>query len=312
MAGAPIVALAGGVGAARFLQGLAAAMPQERIIVIGNTGDDLELHGLYISPDLDTVTYTLAGVVDEARGWGLAGDTFSCLDALARFSPDTWFRIGDRDLATHLFRSSELRRGRKLSEATAAIGRAFGLRARLLPMTDDRVRTRVVAAEGVLDFQAYFVQRRAEDEVRGIIFDGSEHAEPAPGVLAAIRAAAAVIICPSNPIISIGPILAVPGIRDALQNTKARVAAISPIVGGRALKGPADRMMRGLGLEASARQVADLYRDFVNIFILDCVDAAARPQVEAMGMTAVVTQTVMGDGSRREGLARQTLEALGL
>lgn len=306
------VALAGGVGAARFLEGLAAAVPQERLTIIGNTGDDLELHGLHISPDLDTVAYTLAGLADAERGWGVAGDTFQCLDALARFTPDVWFRLGDRDLATHLFRTACLRSGRALSEATAELSRALGIRARLLPMTDGRVRTRLETPAGRLDFQVYFVQRRCQDEVRGIEFEGAESARPAPGVLEAIAAADAVIVCPSNPLISIGPILAVPGIRDALRNTPACVAAISPIVGGRALKGPADRLLRGLGLEASARQVASLYRDFVDVFIVDCLDAAEKAAVEALGMRAAITDTVMTGRTRKEALARFTLEALAL
>ncbi len=308
-----IVALAGGVGAARFLEGLVAVAAPERLVIVGNTGDDLELHGLRISPDLDTVAYTLAGMADAAQGWGLAGDTFQCLAALERFTSETWFRLGDRDLATHLFRTDLLRRGLPLSEVTHRIARALGVRARLLlPMTDDRLRTRVQTDAGPLDFQVYFVQRRAVDRVRGVLFDGAEQARPAPGVLESIRAAAGVIVCPSNPLISIGPILAVPGIRQALRETGARIAAISPIVGGRALKGPADRMMRGVGLDASARQVAELYCDFADVFILDRADQAEAPRVEALGIKSVVTDTIMKGRAEKMALAKVTLEALGL
>ena len=308
-----IVALAGGVGAARFLQGLAAVAPPERLVIIGNTGDDLELHGLHISPDLDTVAYTLAGMADETRGWGVGGDTFVCLNALERYTQDTWFHLGDRDLATHLFRTSLLRRGLPLSEVTHQICRALGVRARrLLPMTDDCLRTRVQTDAGLLDFQVYFVERQARDNVHGILFEGAERARPALGVLESIRAAAAVIVCPSNPLISIGPILAVPGIRQALRQTKACVAAISPIVGGRAVKGPADRMMSGLGLTASARQVAELYRDFTGVFILDRADEEQSVDIETLGMKAVVTDTIMKGWQERVALAKMTLEAMSL
>ena len=308
-----IVALAGGVGAARFLQGLAAVAPPERLVIIGNTGDDLELYGLHISPDLDTVTYTLGSMASETQGWGVDGDTFTCLRALERYSQETWFHLGDRDLATHLFRTSLLRRGLPLSEATRRICQALGVRARLLlPMSDDCVRTRVQTDAGLLDFQVYFVQRQARDHVRGIVFDGAERARPAPGVLESIRAAAAVIVCPSNPLISIDPILAVPGIRQALRETKAPVAAISPIVGDRAVKGPADRMMHGLGLVASARQVAQLYCDFTDVFILDRADRAQAVSIQALGMKAVVTDTIMKGPQERVALAKVTLEALGV
>ena len=307
-----IVALAGGVGAARFLEGTAAVMEPQRLVVIGNTGDDLELYGLHVSPDLDTVAYTLAGVANSAKGWGLEGDTFECLAWLKRYTAETWFRLGDRDLATHLFRTGLLREGQTLSQATAKICRALGVRARLLPMTDDCLRTKIETDEGRLDFQVYFVSRRAEPAVRGIALEGAEDARPAPGVLEAIAGAAGIIVCPSNPLISIGPILAVPGIRRALGEKKAPVAAISPIVGGRALKGPIDRMMRGVGLEPSARQVAEMYRDFVDFFVMDNADRAEAARVESLGMKAVVTETVMKDKTAKAALAKTTLEALGL
>jgi LPPG:FO 2-phospho-L-lactate transferase len=309
----PIVALAGGVGAARFLDGLASVAPPDQLVIVGNTGDDIELHGLHISPDLDTVAYMLAGMIHEGQGWGVNGDTFACLTALERFGVETWFRLGDRDLATHLFRTELLRSGRSLSEATAEICRALGVRARLLlPMTDDRVRTRVATDAGLLDFQVYFVKRQARDRVCGVVFEGAEKSRPAPGVLESIRSAAAVVICPSNPIISIGPILAVPGIRQALIETRALVAAISPIVAGRAVKGPADRMLQGLGLQASAWQVAELYQDLLDVFVLDTADRAASAAVEARGIRASVTDTIMSSREKRIALARFTIEALGL
>ena len=305
--GEEIVALAGGVGAASFLSGLAEVIETEseqgRLTIIGNTGDDMEWNGFSISPDLDTVAYTLAGLADETRGWGLRHETYQCLDGMSRYGMESWFKLGDRDLATHCFRTGLLRQGVALSEVTRRICAALGVRARLLPATDDRLRTQVDSSEGLLDFQDYFVRRGCQPEVRGIILDGEETARPAPGVLEAIHNAEAVIVCPSNPLISIGPILAVRGIRDALIAHR-NVAAISPIVGGRALKGPADRMMRGLGLRASASAVAALYRDFVNVFVLDEVDAAEKPEVEALGMKAIVTNTVMKDQAARVALAR--------
>jgi LPPG:FO 2-phospho-L-lactate transferase len=284
----------------------------ERITVIGNTGDDLELHGLHISPDLDTVAYTLAGLADPERGWGHHGETFECLRWLGRYGGETWFQLGDRDLATHIHRTGLLRRGVPLSEATRQICHALGVRPRLLPATDSRLRTRVDTPEGRLDFQVYFVQRRTEPEVTGVVFDGAETSHPAPGVLEAIAAAAAVIVCPSNPLISIGPILAVPGIREALRATAAPIAAVSPIVGGKALKGPADRMMRGMGLEPSAVAVGRLYRDFLDVLVMDEADRACVPAVEALGLRAVVTDTVMRDAATRRALAAATLQAVGL
>jgi LPPG:FO 2-phospho-L-lactate transferase len=306
-----IVALAGGVGAARFLEGLTSVVPPERVVIVGNTGDDLELHGLYICPDLDTVAYTLSGRSDPTQGWGLAGDTFNCMEALARFTAETWFRLGDRDLATHLFRTGLLRQGLPLSEVTQRIARALGVRAgRLLPMTDERLRTRIRTDSGLLDFQVYFVERRAEDQVRGISFDGAEQARPAPGVLEAIRSAEAIIVCPSNPLISIGPILAVPGVREALCATRAPIAAISPIVGGRAIKGPAEKMMRSLGLQPSALQVAELYQDFVDVFVLDHVDEPDAGRIEALGMRTVSTDTIMKNHEAKVSLALATLRAV--
>lgn len=306
-----IVALAGGVGAARFLDGLSRIAPPRQLLVVGNVGDDAEIHGLHISPDLDTVMYTLAGMANRRQGWGLQRETFHCLEALARLGGETWFRLGDRDLATHLYRTDRLRAGAPLSEITAALAAALGVAVRILPATDDRLRTLVKTAGGSLDFQTYFVRRRARDRVLGLEFDGSSNARAAPGVLDAIASARAVVLCPSNPFISIGPILAVRGIREALRKTAAPVIAISPIVGGRALKGPADRMMKSMGYRTSAAAVAEIYRDFLDIFVLDTVDAKLLPAVEKLGIRAIVTNTVMSGLTQRKALARSVLRAAG-
>jgi LPPG:FO 2-phospho-L-lactate transferase len=308
----PIVALAGGIGAARFLEGLARVVDPGRLWIIGNTGDDTEMHGLHISPDLDTVAYTLAGLANRLHGWGLAGDTFHCLEALRKLGAEAWFQLGDRDFATHLYRTVRLREGATLTQVTAELAAAQGLRMRLLPMTDQRVRTLVKTRRGVLDFQTYFVRRRARDTVLGVSFKGARKARPAAGLLQAIRQAAGIIVCPSNPIISVGPILAVPGIREALRETAAPVAAISPIVGGRALKGPAARMMKSLGMRVSAVGVAEMYRDFVDVFVLDSIDERHAAKVEALGMRAVITGTIMTSLGRKTGLARVVAEALGI
>ena len=306
----PIVALAGGVGAARFLEGLARVIDPTRLWIVGNTADDTEMHGLDISPDIDTVAYTLAGLANPQHGWGLKGDTFHCLEALRQLGAEAWFQLGDRDFATHLYRTVRLKEGATLSQVTAELTAAWGLSCKLAPMTDQRVRTLVKTRRGVLDFQTYFVRRRARDTVLGVTFDGARQARPAAGLLQAIRQAAAIIVCPSNPIISIGPILAVPGIREALRKSAAPVAAISPIVGGRALKGPAARMMKSLGMRVSALGVAELYRDIANIFILDRVDASQAAKVEALGMRAIVTDTIMTSMARKQALAKVALAAI--
>ncbi len=303
-----IAVLAGGVGAARLLEGLTEVVPPENITVIGNTADDLELHGLTICPDLDTVTYTLAGLADPERGWGLTDETFHALEALDRFGKETWFQLGDRDLATHIFRTSLLRSGFPLSEVTSRIIRALGVRSAILPMSDNSVRTWLETDLGQLDFQTYFVKHRAEPAVRRIEFVGADQAAPAPGVLEAITQAEAVILAPSNPIISIGPILAVPGVRETLREISTPVLAVSPIVDGQAVKGPAAAMMRSLGHEASAAGVASLYRDFVNVFVLDQADAGLAPAVKQLGMRPVVCRTMMKGLPEKVALAQAVLE----
>jgi LPPG:FO 2-phospho-L-lactate transferase len=310
-----LVSLAGGVGAARFLNGLVRAVPPSDVVAVVNTADDDEFHGLYVSPDLDSVTYTLAGASNTAQGWGLEGETFATLDALGRYGVDTWFRLGDKDIATHLFRTERLRAGASLSAVTAEITRAWGLALTLLPMTDDRVRTRITVerAGGVTEeiaMQRWFVGERAESSVVGVRFDGAAAARPAPGVLEALRTADTIVICPSNPVISIGPILAVPGIRDALVARRERVIAISPIVGGAPVKGPADRLMGPLGIEVSCVGVATAYREICGTLVIDAVDAHLAPQVEAAGVRAIVTDTMMRSPEIATQLARHTLAAV--
>ena len=305
-----IVCLAGGVGAARFLQGLVRVFPEENITVIVNTGDDIELHGVHISPDIDIVSYTLAGVVDEERGWGLTGDTFRCLEMLKRYGHEAWFNLGDGDMATHVSRTRLLREGLSLSEVTEMHRRALGVKARILPMTDDRFETRIETVDGSVHFQEYLVKGGASVPVRGVSFEGSSGARPAAGVLDAIVASDSVIICPSNPIVSIGTILSVRGVRDALRETCARVVAVSPIVGGAPIKGPADKLMKGLGLEVSSFGVANLYRDFLDSFIIDVVDVAERERIRGLGMDVVVTNTVMRTLQDKVNLARSVLKAL--
>jgi LPPG:FO 2-phospho-L-lactate transferase len=288
-----IVALAGGVGAARFLEGLVRVLPQKEIAIIGNVGDDIQLYGLHISPDLDIVAYTLAGLVDPKKGWGFRGDTFECQSLLRKYGYDTWFNIGDRDLATHIYRSEELREGKRLTEVTQDLVRRLGLRIRLLPASDDPLQTYVVSREGRMHFQEYMVKRQTRPKVHRVIFRGARTARPGKNVLKSIATARGIIVCPSNPIVSIGSILAVPGIRSALRKATAKVVGISPIVGGKTVKGPADKMMSNLGLKPSALGVAEFYRDFLDTLTVDHVDKGLAPQIEALGIKPVVTNTLM-------------------
>ncbi len=304
-----ITALAGGIGAAKFLLGLARVIPPETLTIIANTGDDIELVGLRICPDIDTVTYTLAGVVNEQTGWGIAGDTFACMDWLARYGEARWFNLGDRDFATHLYRTKELRQGRTLTEVTDTIRRALGVASRILPMSDAYTPTRVVTDEGEMHLQEYFVRRRCEPRIRAIHFDNLKAAQAAAGVETAILDADLVIICPSNPFISIAPILAVPGVRKAMGETAAQVVAITPIVAGRALKGPTAEMLKDLGHEVSAVGVARLYHDVVKLFVLDESDALLGSQVAALGLRVVTTDTVMRTLADKERLARFVISA---
>ncbi len=303
-----VTCLAGGVGAARFLQGLVKVIPRKQITVVVNTGDDIELHGLHISPDLDIVMYTLAGLVDEEKGWGIRGDTFNCLEMLGSYERETWFKLGDKDLATHIYRTHLLKNGDTLSEAITKINEALGVSVEVLPVTDDRLATKIITNGSSMPFQEYLVKRRAQDKVVDVVFEGSERAEPAPGVVDSILNADTVIVCPSNPIVSIGTILSLRNVRDALRRTNARITAISPIVGGAPIKGPADKLMRGLGLEVSAYAVACLYQGFLDFFILDNADMAEEERIEELGLKTVVTNTIMRRLKDKTELAKAALE----
>lgn len=307
-----IAVLSGGVGGARFLRGLREVAGGEPITAIVNTGDDIELHGLHISPDLDIVAYTLSGLVDEERGWGIRGDTFKCLEALKGLGEETWFQLGDRDLATHMLRTALLRQGLPLHEATARLCQRLGVpgSVRLLPMTNERVESWIEVNGGAIHFQEYLVKRQMQDAVKGVTVRGVERAQPAPGVLEVLQEANPIIFAPSNPIVSIGPILALPGVRQALGRVQGRVAAISPIVAGAPLKGPADRLMTGLGLEVSALQVARLYQGVVGLFVLDVRDRKLRPAIEQLGMNVFVTETIMRGPGEWAALAAGLLKAL--
>jgi LPPG:FO 2-phospho-L-lactate transferase len=310
-----LAALAGGVGAARFLRGLVQVVPPEDITVVVNTGDDDWFHGLLICPDLDTVTYTLAGAENTETGWGLAGETFGAMEAIRRYGSHTWFRLGDRDLATHLFRTERLRDGAALSTIAAEVAHAWGVPSRLLPMSDDAISTRidVRARDGSvteLHMQEWFVRERAEPPVVAVRFDGVDRAAPAPGVLEALEQAETVVVCPSNPVISIGPILAVPGVRDTLRARRDHVVGVSPIIAGAPVKGPADRLMDPLGMEVSCVGVARAYRDFCSALVIDAGDAGRAREVDALGVHAVVTDTLMRDARVAAALARNALDAV--
>lgn len=311
-----ITALAGGVGAARFLQGLLAVHRPSDITIVSNVGDDCEFFGLHVSPDIDVVLYHLAGLADEERGFGLKGDTFNLIDSIAKYGYDTWFRLGDRDLATCITRTDLLRRGKTLAEATAELAAALLVPARITPVTNDVLRTKIRTDDGILDFQEYFVKRRTEGHAWEIIYEGAEAARPGPGVIEAFSEASAVIFTPSNPLVSIGPPLQVPGVRDALRRTQARTAAVSPIVGGKTIKGPADRMLRDNGIEASALGVAKMYADILDVFVIDQVDEALAPAISAVAgrrrnLEVVVTDTIMASMEKKAALARTVLGALG-
>ncbi len=307
-----IVVLAGGVGAARFLQGLVQVIPQERLTVIVNTGDDRDFYGLHVSPDLDIVMYTLAGVVDETHGWGIRGDTYNTMQQLTRYGNEDWFMLGDRDLATHIHRTDLLRQGKPLSEVTEELRNYFGLPMSIFPMTDQAVATHIQTPVGLLHFQEYMVKRRCADEVLDVVFVGASESRPAPGVLYAIKEAEAILIAPSNPIVSIGSILAVPGIHDALHEASGMVVAVSPIVGGAPIKGPADKLMSGLGLEVSPVGVARCYRDFLDVMVIDKQDEHLASEIEDLGIPAVATNTIMRDQAAKAALARRVLEAAAL
>jgi LPPG:FO 2-phospho-L-lactate transferase len=302
-----VVTLAGGTGAAKLLRGLAAHVGQRDLTVIGNTGDDTEIWGLHVSPDLDTVMYALAGMLDIERGWGLAGETFECLRGMATYGADTWFNLGDRDLATHLARTRALRDGEPLSSVTARLAAGLGVGARILPMSDDPVRTMIRTGGGRLTFQEYFVREKALVDVVGVDYEGATAARPAPGVLDAIRTADLVVVCPSNPVTSVGPILAVPGIVEALGTTAAPVVAVSPIVGGAAVSGPAAALMRARGLAISPLGVAAAYAPWVRRLLIDRRDEACAAELARLGIEADAAEIVMTGRADEIALAARAL-----
>lgn len=307
-----IVVLAGGVGAARFLQGVTQVVPQQELTVIVNTGDDRDFYGLHVSPDIDIVLYTLAGMVDESHGWGIRDDTHYTMQQLTSYGNEDWFLLGDRDLATHIHRTNLLRQGKTLSEVTEDLRSHLGLALRVLPMSDQPVTTHIQTPAGLLHFQEYMVKRRTTDAVQGVVFVGASEAKPAPGVLDAIKEAEAILIAPSNPIVSIGTLLAVPGIHDALHEAQGMVVAVSPIIGGATIKGPADKLMSGLGMDVSAIGVARCYRDFLDVMVIDEQDAQLSAAIEDLGIPTLVTNTIMRDDTSKAALARNVLQAAGL
>jgi LPPG:FO 2-phospho-L-lactate transferase len=307
-----IAALAGGVGAARLLRGMIEAVDPSEITAVVNTGDDTVLHGLHISPDLDTVMYTLADAINPDTGWGLAGETWRVMESLDRLGGVTWFNLGDQDLATHCYRTQRLEEGAPLSQVTAELARSFGVAVRLVPVTDDPLRTRVQLADGPeVGFQEYFVRLRHDVPVAKVRFEGAEEARPGPGVLEAVDGAETVVVCPSNPVVSIDPLLSVPGVLDHLLPRRARVVGVSPIVAGAALKGPADRLLREMGFESSVVGVARWYARWMGTLVVDEADAGLAPAVEAEGVRCVVAPTVMASVDRATELARTVLDAGG-
>jgi LPPG:FO 2-phospho-L-lactate transferase len=307
-----IVALAGGTGAAKLLRGLAGLIEPSRLFVIGNTGDDLSCWGLHVSPDLDSVMYALAGLLDGTRGFGRRDETFHCLGTMAGLGAPAWFRVGDRDLALHLRRTELLRQGLPLSAVTRILAERLGVETRIVPMSDDPVRTKVRTTGGWLPFQDFFVRDRAKPEVSEVAYEGAETARPAPGLLAAIETAEAVVVCCSNPVTSIGPILAVPGIVDALARAPAPAVAVSPIVGGAAVSGPAGKLLRARGLPVSPLSLLDLYRPWLDALVVDALDGGLVPEITGRGVQAVAADTMMVDAARERALARVVLDTAGV
>lgn len=304
-----VVALAGGVGAAKLLRGLTRVVPAANLTIIGNVGDDFEIYGLHASPDLDIVMYTLAGIVDETKGWGIAGDTFNFLEMLEKLGFETWFKVGDKDLAIHVLRTDYLRKGLTLTETTQILCKKLGMSARFVPMSDDPVRTRIFSNNSQFGFQEYFVKRQQKDEVTKVVYQGAKNAEPSPKIIEEILNAELVVICPSNPILSIAPILSILAIKDCLKKTEAYTVGVSPIIGGKTIKGPADKIMTGLGLEASAYGVADFYSNILDHFIIDEVDKDEKNRIEALGIKVTITNTIMKNNEASLRLAKTIINA---
>ncbi|CAN5799766.1 2-phospho-L-lactate transferase [soil metagenome] len=304
-----VVALAGGVGGAKLAHGLALTGLGDRLSVVVNTGDDFTLYGLHISPDLDTVLYTLGGLANPGTGWGVVDDSLVTLEMMQVYGVDTWFMLGDKDLATHILRTERLRNGDSLTAIMGDLARALGIEAHMLPMCDEPVPTKVKTPGGLLDFQEYFVRRRHSDDVYEVVFDGIDRATVSPTVAKAIDGADLIVICPSNPFVSVDPILAVPGMRDRISASPAPVVAVSPIIGGQAVKGPAAQMLASLGHEVSAAGVAGYYRDLLDIIIIDDVDRDLSREIEKLGIQAAITNTLMKSDEDRRGLAAFTIQA---
>jgi LPPG:FO 2-phospho-L-lactate transferase len=316
--GGTVTAIAGGIGAGKFLRGLARVVPPDALTVVVNVADDVEVHGLHVSPDPDSVTYWLGDVFDRERGWGRRDESFRATDELRAFgAPDAWFNLGDLDLATHLFRTDLLRRGGTISDAVERVAARFGVRARILPVTDDPVVTRIGCVDAEtgdeldLHFQEYWVRRHGADHVKEVRFAGAEDARPAPGVLEAIATADTVVLCPSNPVVSIGPILAVPGVRQSIAARRDRMVGVSGIVGGAPVAGMADKLMPAMGIGVSAAGVAAHYAGLLGAWLVDDVDRAAIPAIEALGIRADATDTIMTDDDTAEAVARAALALLG-
>jgi LPPG:FO 2-phospho-L-lactate transferase len=299
--------LTGGTGGAKLIEGLILEIDPDGLVIVCNTADDSVLHGLYISPDTDTIMYTLAGLSDDRQGWGIRGDTFTVLEQLENYGCSTWFKLGDRDLATHILRTKLMRQGLSLAQATETLCRSLGVATKVIPMSDDRVETRIATADGDISFQEYFVKQKWHPEVRRVSYSGVATSRPAPGVLHAIREASAVIICPSNPVTSIGPILAVPGVRAALRETAAPVVAVSPMIGDTAISGPAHKLMAAQGFEASAYGIARGYADFLGAFVVDYADSDLKPRIAALGLSVHVTSIRMASVAEKRRLAREVL-----
>ena len=302
-----IVALAGGVGAARFIEGLVRVYPEERITIIVNTGDDIELYGLHISPDIDIITYTLAGIVDKKNGWGIENDSFNFLNMLKDYGIDTWFNIGDKDLATHIVRTDFLRKGLTLSEATEHLCKLLNVKARILPMSNEKFQTRIITDRGNMHFQEYLVKRSSQDQVSDILFESKKKAKPTPNVIEFILDAELIIICPSNPLVSIRTILSVNGVERALKETKAKIISITPLIGGSPIKGPLDKMMKGMGLEVSSFSIANMYKDFIDAFVLDVTDQHLKNKIESLGIRVYVIDTLMKGLKEKTQIAENIL-----
>ena len=307
-----ITALGGGVGAAKFLKGLTKLVPYKELTLIINTADDIELYGFNISPDIDTIIYRLSGNIDTDKGWGLKDDSLNVLNSLSAFGVETWFGLGDRDFATQVFKKELSQSGKTKTEITNLTASSFGLEnLNILPMSDESVETWIETSQGKMHFQEYYIKHRMQPEVQGINLRGITEANPSPGVLEAITKSELIIICPSNPIISIGPILDVKGIREEIVNSPAKVIAVSPLIGGKPLKGPADKLMRGLGLEASSSEIANLYKDFLDVMVLDDSDSGEVERINSLGIKTFVTDTIMTDDEKSKILSEKIIEYLG-